>query len=138
MDPLVVFFDLTTKNVNGDEQTMNYQERCDVYKDDGKIVKIYARAKFGENIFESVNRLSEPLLNSGNSHNIPEWVAFLQWLESIRKANQKLILVAHNNQFFHFHILKKMFVTFGIKKSLRDNIYFFDSMALMEKIQFLG
>ena len=129
MDYLVIFFDLTTKNVNGDEQTLQYQERCDVYKDEGKIVKIYARAEFGEKTFETDI--------SYDSVAIPkELLAFLQWLESIRKASQKLILVAHNNQLFHFHILKKHFIAFGVP--LPDYIYYFDSMTLMEKIQLLG
>ena len=123
MDSLVIFFDLKAKNVNGDERTLDYQKRCDVYKDEGKIVRIYARTKFGEKIFEKGISLPS------------EFLAFLQWLKSIRKRGQKLILVAHNNQFFHFHILKKMP---PIKKSLRNNIYFFDSMVLMEKIQLLG
>ena len=124
MDSLVIFFDLKAKNVNGDERTLDYQKRCDVYKDEGKIVRIYARTKFGEKIFEKGISLPS------------EFLAFLQWLKSIRKRGQKLILVAHNNQFFHFHILKKHLTAFGTP--LPDFIYFFDSMTLMEKIPLLG
>ena len=59
--------------------------------------------------------------------------SFLQWIDSIKKKGQKVILVL---MFFHHHILKKAFMDAGV--TVPEYIVFFDSHSLVGKIELIG
>ena len=62
--------------------------------------------------------------------------AFVKWIDDVRKESQEIILMAHNNIFFHSDILAHNLMKLEI--SLPNYIHFSDSIHLMKKIQSIG
>ena len=62
--------------------------------------------------------------------------AFVKWIDDVRKESQEIILMAHNNKFFHSDILAHNLMKLEI--SLPNYIHFSDSIHLMKKIKSIG
>ena len=135
-EPMIIFFDLKTeRNDDNVVQTVEYQERCDPFESTKNNVRIIELlALYG---LDSTQQFHEHVKNPTTNKILPK---FLEWMDALKEyKDQKIILVAHNNLFFHFHILKWTFKTFLPKVSLPDyDIYFFDSMTLVKKFQLIG
>ena len=137
-DALVIFYDLKTDHIYDNvHQTVEYQETFEPFKlsnDNAQIVELVAIENSKGSQFEK-HFYSDSAITKEKYFSV--FCEFLQWMDSTRsRENQKIILVAHNNQFFHFHILTSTFLLLG--GSLPDYIYFFDSMTLVKKFQFIG
>ena len=136
-EPLIIFYDLSVRH-NDDNviQTVEYQERCDLFKPSKAnvhICEIVASSHMG-----STQRFYETFKNPSAENYRSVLSEFIRWMNGLKEyEDQKIILVAHNNQFFHFHILKWTYETF-LSKPLPEDIYFFDSMTLVKKFQLIG
>ena len=148
-EPMVIFFDLKTEKIdNNVVQTVEYQERCDPFKsskNNVNIIELVAYNSIEGQVFhetfknqEDVYFENKRIISTVKYRSVLS--GFLQWMNGLKEyEGQKIILVAHNNLFFHFHILKWTFKTFLPKVSLPDyDIYFFDSMTLVKKFQLIG
>ena len=137
--PLVIFYDLKTDHISDNvHQTVDYQETFEPFKlanDNAQIVELVAVENTKGSQFEKH-------FYSADSQTITKEkyfsviCQFLQWMNSARIEDQRIILVAHNNQFFHYHIFTSIFLLLG--GSIPDYIYFFDSMTLVNKFLFIG
>ena len=130
---LVIFFDLKTKNDNnGLVQTLEHQERwdCETFQNCHivELVAIFKGRQFKRKLYSPTTKSAK--------HGKSVLLEFGEWIDGWRSEDQKVILIAHNNQFFHFHVLKSTFKAFDVL--LPDYVYFFDSMTLMKKIQLTG
>ena len=138
-EPLVIFYDLKTDHIYDNvHQTVEYQETFEPFKlanDNAQIVELVAVENTKGSQFEKH-------FYSADSQTITKekyfsvFCQFLQWMNSARIEDQRIILVAHNNQFFHYHIFTSIFLLLG--GSIPDYIYFFDSMTLVNKFLFIG
>ena len=138
-EPLVIFYDLKTDHIYDNvHQTVEYQETFEPFKlanDNAQIVELVAVENTKGSQFEKH-------FYSADSQTITKekyfsvFCQFLQWMNSARIEDQRIILVAHNNQFFHYHIFTSIFLLLG--GSIPDYIYFFDSMNLVKKFLFIG
>ena len=150
MEPEVIFFDLIT---------VSLQEKDKTDEDKIEIIEIAAKTqdkefrkyilptcpitpraiqhhgiyKEGDEIFDrdSWRPTALPRL-----HPYEGLTAFMKWIDDIKKEEQKIILVAHNNKFFHSDILAYNLVKFGV--SLQNYVHFSDSIHLMKKIKSIG
>ena len=138
-EPLVIFYDLKTVNLEYVHQTVEYQETFEPFNlsnDNAQIVELVAvenNTKKEGSQFEKHFYSDSPI---PKEKYFSVFCEFLQWMDSTRRGDQKIILVAHNNQFFHYHILTSTFLLLG--GSFPEYIYFFDSMTLVKKFQFIG
>ena len=151
MDPAVIFFDL---NIN-----VTPQERKHKDEDEIEIVEIAAkthdkgfekyilptcRITQGATQHHGIYQKDGEILdrNSWRQTALPclnpyeGLTAFMKWIDDIKNEEQEIILVAHNNKFFHSDILAHNLKKFGV--SLPDYVHFSDSIHLMKKIQLIG
>ena len=133
--PLVIFFDLKTEKTDDNVvQTVEYQEKCDLFKQSKNNVRIIELVAYiGDKVF------NKNIKNDTDGDKIApfyflEWMQnLIEWMHNLKEyEEQDIILVAHNNLFFHFHILKSAFT------GLPSWIHYFDSMTLVKKFQLIG
>ena len=151
MDPEVILFDF---NIN-----VTSQERKQTDEDQIEIVEIVAKTP--NRGFEKYILPTAPITpratqyhgiykKDGEMFDRNSWrqaalpclnpygglTAFVKWIDDVRKESQEIILMAHNNKFFHSDILAHNLMKLEI--SLPNYIHFSDSIHLMKKIQSIG